>query len=332
MKCSVAPFGFTVTPPNGYNRAMIDSASQETPPLFPRFLAGGPAQLRLGPASVAVLLGGGAAAQAATGILGRQPQGGWLIWGESAEGTILGALLTAMLAARWLGRPVGLAAGLLQLTCLYCLGLVAPLGPLDSLVTVLVAAALGIFALANVPGRLAVDERLRMPVIFYAAAAGLLCLGHGVGLFAEVLLPCLVYVLLNQDGRAFRFLIHPLGLGVAAILAACAIQLGCATTTGPAAAVGWGWPVALAVGMLPWWPLSLMAVAAGCRRGDYATSFWRLAACGALSPMVLAAAGLLDGRSALAASCGPVSIFSAAGLHEAIRWWRAKMRASAHDA
>jgi hypothetical protein len=132
-----------------------------------------------------------------------------------------------------------------------------------------------------------------------------------------------MYVLLNQDGRAFHFLIHPLGLVTATILAACAVGLRYATAPWPVvASVGWRWLAVLAVGMLPWWPLSLLAAVAGCRRGDYAASFWRLAACWALSPLVLAAVGLLDGPSTLAACCGAVSIFSAAGLRELLCWWR----------
>ena len=335
MKCSVvAPFGFTVTPPNGYNRAMIDSAPQGSPPLFPQFLTGGPQQFRLAPASAALLIGCAVLTQGGIAILHPQSQGAWLIRGEAATATTLGALLTAMLAARWLGRSVGVAVGLLQVTCLYSLGLADQPRPFDSFVTVLVTAAMGLFARANVPGRLAVDGRRRIQV-FFCIAAALLFVSRAFGEFAGVLLICLTYVLLNQDGRAFRFLIHPLGLGVAAILAAGVLWLQHATTpyivgnvidppvSEPAAA--WQWPLTLAVGLLPWWPLSLVAVGVGCRRGDYAASFWRLAACWAIVPMVLAVAGLLDDGSVLAASCGPVSIFSAAGLWETVRWSRAKL-------
>jgi hypothetical protein len=121
-------------------------------------------------------------------------------------------------------------------------------------------------------------------------------------------------------------LIHPLGLGTAAILAACAVALRYPALPWPTTSPGWRWAPVLATGMLPWWPLALLALAAGCRRGDYAASFWRLAACWALAPMVLAAAGLLDGRAALAADCGAVSLFSAAGLWELVRWWRSTAR------
>ncbi len=183
---------------------MIDSAPQEVPPLFPRFLAGGPEQLRLAPASVAIMVGCGALLQvASSGILGRQTQDGWPVLSESAAATIAGALLTAALATRWLGRPLGLAAGLLQLSCLYTLGLPAEPNALGSFVTVLAMAAMAIFARANVPGRLPVDAGLRMQVFFYGCAAGLLLLSGGWVALAGVLLACLIYLLLNQDGPHF---------------------------------------------------------------------------------------------------------------------------------
>jgi hypothetical protein len=82
------------------------------------------------------------------------------------------------------------------------------------------------------------------------------------------------------------------------------------------------WLGVLAVGMFPWWPFCAVAIVAGYRRGDYATAFWQLVACWSLAPMALAAVGLLDGRSVLAMTCGPLSIFSAAGLYDGVRWWR----------
>jgi hypothetical protein len=98
------------------------------------------------------------------------------------------------------------------------------------------------------------------------------------------------------------------------------------STALPIPAAEWRWLATLAMGMLPWWPFAAVAVVAGCRRGDYVMDFWRLVACWSLLPMAMAALGLLDDRSVLAMTCGPLSIFSAAGLHEAVRWWRTKGR------
>ena len=94
-------------------------------------------------------------------------QDGWLIWSESAAATICGALLTAMLATRWLGRRRGLAAGLMQLTCLYTLGLSQTPKIVGSLITLLFTAAMVIFARANIFGRLPEDARPRMHLLFY---------------------------------------------------------------------------------------------------------------------------------------------------------------------
>ena len=143
------------------------------PPVFPQFLAGGPEQLRLGPASAALLIGCGALVQAVSGwIFGEVAQDGWLIWSESAAATICGALLTAMLATRWLGRRRGLAAGLMQLTCLYTLGLSQTPKIVGSLITLLFTAAMVIFARANIFGRLPEDARPRMHLLFYGSRAG----------------------------------------------------------------------------------------------------------------------------------------------------------------
>ncbi len=339
-----APFGFTAPPLNSYNPTMSDSASDETPPIFPRFLAGGPEQLRLGPASAALLIGYGGLVQAASsGFFGWSAQDGWLTQIGATAAAIGGALLIAMLATRWLGRPLGLAAGLLQLTSVYAFGFSAEPRLVGSFVTLLVTAAMGIFARANVPGRLAVDSRLRMQGLFYGCAAGLLLVRRGWGELACILLACLIYVPLNQDGRGFRFLMHPLGLGVAVAFASYAQWLQHSMfpatlsdtvqflASDPSAAsltpvTEWPWPATLTVGMLPWWPFCVVAVVAGCRRGDYASAFWRFVACWSLPPIALAALGLLGHRALLATTCGPISILSAAGLYESIRWWRVKRR------
>jgi hypothetical protein len=234
-----------------------------------------------------------------------------------------------MLATRWLGRPLGLAAGLLQLTSLFAFGFSAEPKLVGAIITLLITAAMGIFARATVPGRLPVDARLRMQGLFYGCAAGLLFVRRGWGELACILLACLIYLPLNQDGRGFRFLMHPLGLGVAAALAACAHGLQHSmlpSAAWPTPATEWPWPATLAVGMLPWWPFCVVAVVAGCRRGDYVSAFWRFVACWSLAPLALATLGLLSNHSLLAMTCGPISIISAAGLYESIRWWRAMRR------
>ena len=78
----------------------------------------------------------------------------------------------------------------------------------------------------------------------------------------------------------------------------------------------------VALGMLPWSPLCGLAVVVGCWRGHYATAFWQFIACWSLWPLVLAAAGTLSDRSALAITGTPLCILAAAGLDEAILWRR----------
>jgi hypothetical protein len=299
---------------------MADRAPHDPRPTLPRFLTGGPEVLRLSPASVALLGGYGLALQAAIhGILGSDAQNQWPVECGLALMIVIGALLTAGVAARWLGGPLATAAGLLQLTGLYALGLPVELPPAGPMLTVLVTGAMGLFAVANVPGRLRFSARLPPSVLFYCCSAGPLLLRCDWAETAGVLLACLAYLLINQDGRALGFLLHPLGLGVLGIVSACALWLDLPMAP-PSHATGWHSPFTVALGMLPWTPLCITAIVAGFWRGHYATAFWQFVACWVISPLVLAALGLLSDCSAIAMTCAPLSILAATGFYDLIHW------------
>lgn len=309
---------------------MRDAKSEDPPPTFPQLLAGDPEQLRLSPASIAWLIGCGAAIEITIHFLTPHTQG-WLAESPWPVAAVAIVVLTAAVAARWLGRFVGTVAGLLQLTSLYALGFFPKSLSFDPLIAGLSTVAMVAFAAANVPGRLPSDvHRRTMSLLFYGGAAPLLLLGCWSE-FESILLACLSYLLLNQDGRAFRFLIRPLGLGVLAIFLGLTIWLHrsapqvaemfeqCSRSP---TATGWRPLAVAAVGMLPWTPLCAVAVLVGCRRGHYATAFWQFVACWSLAPLVLAALGVMGDRTALAIISPPLAILAAAGLNETVVWSR----------
>ena len=293
-------------------------------PTFRRFLTGGPEQLRLSHASMTLLAGYAMAVIVLREAFGPGPGlghvGAWQFRLLGAGGDVFVPLVTALVAARWLGSRLGVAAGVIQLTGLHVLGL-----PIDALwsdpwIGAMMAVAMAAFAWANVSGRLPPASGAGFPAAFYLSAS-LILMFRGWGEFASIPLACLAHLLLNQDGRAFRFLIHPIGLGVLAIFAGCTIWLHWPTT--PQMVSFERCPFATAaVGMLPWSPLCAVAVVVGCWRGHYATAFWQFVVCWSLSPLLLATVGALSDRSALAMTSAPLSILAAAGLDEAVLWWR----------
>ena len=158
-----------------------------------------------------LLAGYAAAVTALQEAAGLGPEGTWQLRALGMAGTVFAAILTAAIAARWLGNRLALAAGIIQPTGLHVLGL--PLYALwsDPWIGLLTAVVMAAFGWGNVPGRLPPVNRSILSVTF-SFGAGLLLIFCGWAAPAGILLACLVYVLLNQDRRAFYFQIHPLGL------------------------------------------------------------------------------------------------------------------------
>lgn len=303
----------------------VPQSSRGTPPVYRRFLAGGAELLRLSLAATAVVVGAGVILLAAGEVISvhRGPAGPATGWPAVAAAT-LAAWLTAAVSARWLGSRLGALAGLVQLTGV---GVLAPRdgAAVEILFCAVVSAAMGAFALANVPGRLPVVHRRWTGWAFYAAAGVSFVLGGPLGP-AFILTGCVLFLALSADSRGPRFFASPVGIALFALIVGVRVlqpwgwtgvwvlpSAAAEQATGPAMSL----PAALgsvAVAGLPWTPLTVLAVAIGLRRGHYATPVWRFFACWALGPLVLAAVGVLRSPSQLAPVWPPLAVMGAAGL------------------
>ncbi len=300
--------------------------SSHPPQIAWRFLAGGPDGLRLSLSSAAVVVGGGAAwlliasAVLVFGDMAPSP----VRW-PSVLAAILAALLIAALVARWLGNRLGVLVGLVQLTSMYALGSVHR-GPAEMLFCAAVTAAMGLFALGNVPGRLPLVDRRATRWAFYAAVGGTLLLAGPIGP-AFVLAGCVPFLILCADSRGIRFLADPLGITLCALLMGLTMALPgglpspgvsafrlSADVLGPRTSFS-GLLGLMAWGSLPWTPLAALAVVVGLRQGHSTTPIWRFFGCWLLGPLTLMG---VVGRFGYAAYFGallpPLAAMGAVGL------------------
>ena len=306
-------------------------ASLQSRPAYWRLLAGGPGALRLSPVALAAMAGCGMCLLGISAVVLRADGlGAGAILGPAAVGSIViaagTAVLVSALSARWLGARLGVLAGVVQFTSLYVLraGHCAPGELLFGAATV---AALGVFAVANVPGRLPIIER-RWTRCVFAAAAGVSFMVGGPAGPAVVLAGCLSYLAISGDLRSRWFFFDPVAIAIFVVL----VLLGLALP------LEWGAAHALAsdsasaspslrevfsavlVGSLPWTPLIVLAVAIGIRQGHYATPIWRFLACWAFGPLLLIAMGFFRDAAYLGALLPPSTVMGAAGLAEVLSW------------
>ncbi len=305
---------------------MISSGPYDADPVMPRLLAGGPDSLRLPRGAAIVLAALAVVVSFIEPAVGADPFGMWPFDLRTAAFAACAAIITAALAARWLGAAIGFAAGVVQLSTLYALGLSLGGGWVDWFLCLLATIAMGIFARANVCGRMPTLASSHVSTVFYAAV-GLMLVQFGGWEAAGILIACITYLLLNQDGRGFRFLAQLLGLGILALFIGLTILVAQFPAEAcPKAQGGWQSLAGVAVGMLPWTPFGAMAVVIGCWRGHYATGFWQFVACWWFVPLLLMAGDLIGARAALAITSPALAIFAAAGLWEVLAWWRKKNR------
>ena len=300
---------------------MNASPPRNFPPNFPRFLSGGPETLRLSRNAAIGLVLYGLVLSAVMDLILRD-RGAF----HGVSQNILATLCTATIAARWLGRRLAVTAALFQLTSFYAFGWPVVLEFRGAVSATLFTAAMGAFAWANVPGRLPRNTQWRPSLLFFACGAGLLGLFFGWGEIAGIFLACFAYLLMNQDGRAFRFLAHPLGLVLWAIAfgvagwrwpsGVCVADVKCLVKC----LAGWHAPAAAAGGMLPWTLLAIIAVVVGFRQGHYATPFWQFVGCWLIVPILLATFGILQGHSVMAIAASPISMLAAVGLEALFNW------------
>ena len=298
-------------------------------PVYRRFLAGGAEPLRLSlPGALLVAAGGltllgiGRAASALGGTAGLA-----IAWPSVAAATLC-AWMVAALAARWLGSRLGVLAGCVflmawaQLTGIYLL-LPSPGAAAAILFCTAIAAAMGTFALANVPGRLPLVDRRWTRWGFYAAAGASLVVGGPVGP-AFILSGCLLFLILCADSRGARFFASPVGIGIFVLMAAVRLAgpWGIAgEALDPGTSPG-GVPSWLAGAGLPWTLLVVLTVAVGLRQGHYATPIWRFFGCWVVGPLALTAVGGFRSPAELGALLPPLAVIAAAGLWSLLAWCR----------
>ena len=220
-----------------------------------------------------------------------------------------------------MGRRLATLAGLLYLCSVYVL-----FGGGDGPGGTIATAAIGLFALANVPGRLEIDSRPAMGWAFYAAlAAGLVVEGPVVP--GAILLVGLAVVLVSQNLRGLAFFVTPLGMAILLLSPAAwwlARQMGLpGIWDGDLAAIAARvsfqperLPRVLAqtaTAGLPWTPFAAVAVVMGVRGGHLSTPFWRLVGCWTVAPLVLVPFGILDAPTAMAILLPPLAIVAAPG-------------------
>ena len=297
--------------------------------------------LRLSPSASAVVVGGGlivlGIARAVSALGGAA---GPAVWWPSVAAATLTAWLVAAIAARWLGSRLGVLAGLIQLTVqLTGIHVLLPTGEVaaEMLLCAAVSAAMGAFALANVPGRLPLVDQRWTSWAFYAAAGVSFILAGPIGP-AFIVTGCLLFLFLSADSRGARFFASPVGIAVFVLMVAVrlaqpdvaqgawAVPAGIAggplgPRISPPEVLGW-----LAVAGLPWTPLVVVTVALGLRQGYYATPIWRFFGCWALGPLVLAAVGGFRNQSQLCPLLPPLAVIGAAGLWGLIVWCRLRWR------
>jgi 4-amino-4-deoxy-L-arabinose transferase-like glycosyltransferase len=293
--------------------------------------------LRLTLKATAGVLGGGLVLlgiRAATLAFGSQIA--WAATLRTAAAAMLTAVLSAALAARWLGGRVGLLTGLIYLTTRHVI-MPTPAAAADMPLSAAVAAAMAAFALANVPGRLPLIDREATRWAFYTAVGFSVVLSGAVGpllIFAG----CLALLLLTEDRNGLRFLADR--GGIALLLLLIAFRLVWAAAWQDVAAqsqclpggLSWPWTLrldvltALAGAAMPWTPLALATVVLGVWQGHDATAVWRFFACWILGPLLLAVLGVLGQGAVLGALLPPLAAVSAAGLCGLTCWCRHRGR------
>jgi len=289
------------------------------PPVYRRFLAGGVDSLRPSRAGLVVVLAIGVGLVAIRWLC-LPPEGpsASLAPLTTTVGTLATAIVLVLLTTRWLGSRLGTLTGLVWLTTLGVLG-----GQTYTPLAATLCLALGLFAAAEVPGRLPPLTHRATAWAFYGVV-GLSLFPFGSDAAVVILATCLGFLLVSQNARSLRFLLNPVGLGLlgAAIVGRWAL--------GPVACVGDEaapladtLTVSLATGTLPWLPLAVVAVVAGLRQGHYAAPFWRLVGCWTVVAVGLGVLGTTSSPATLAALTPPVCVMAAAGLTlGAGRWAR----------
>ncbi len=268
----------------------------------------------------------------------------WVVRLPSVIAALTTALAIAVMAARWFGDRVALVAGLMQLTALYVL-MQARLAEADMPLCAAVTIAMCAFSFANVDsphGR----ARTRLAAWMFFAATGLAFLIKGPIGPALIGSGCALFLFIQQDFRAVRFFLDPLGL---AILAFCVLAwpLAAYAQYTPiledwwldhmgriAGQLGGEKPLGfyfytIPMLLIPWTPLAVLATVGGLREGRFGLPIWRFLACWFVAGLVLLSASKFQHKHYAIPLLPPLSIAGAlAFVHFAGRMRRWPAHAS----
>lgn len=244
----------------------------------PNFLAGPANQLRLtGHAALAVMLFG--TSLLLVSLAGRSD---WLVRLPNVVSANVTALSIALLGARWFGVRIGMLAGMIQFT-VCCTLQIARLAVADSHLVAAVTVAMCSFAAANLDSPRGRSHARWLPWIF-SLAAGLSFRITGPLGPGTIFLGCGLFLLINQDLRAVRFFVNPVGLGLFTLCIAADPQFAAWVSLGvthsassPASLNEWLWQIPLA--MLPWFPLLPLYLWRRRGQGLLVEPLWRFVIC-----------------------------------------------------
>jgi hypothetical protein len=300
--------------------------SLDAPPVYRCFLAGGPEVLRLSTPGAWLIIGLGVLTAAVSMVFTESRQPGLAL--SSGCAATIAALATAAVAARWLGGRAGVFAG-----CFYLLSgrILLETGSAGGhWFAAMATAAVGVFALGTVAGRLPPVAGRWPAVVFYGLVAAI-CIFIGSMAAGGVVLTCVAFAAIGQSGRGLRFLVDWRGLAVLTAVVAMAASTVWPQPQWPSVYIfsAGAWPdlaagfrhllvVDIPIDLLPWGPLALVAIAVGIRQGHHTAPFGRLLTVWVASPLVLTPLGLLDRAMAAALVFTPLVILCGLGLCEVL--------------
>ena len=301
---------------------LLDDTLLADPPVYRRFLAGGDETLEPGWLCWLALLIAGA------GLMGI----GWALWTvqkmgplsafvSTSVGGLVCSVIVVLLVSRWLGSRLGLLTGFVWLSSATVLG-----AHLNTWLAVVCCAAVGLFAVAEVPGRLDTVTHGTVRWGFFAL------LGVAFWLFGPmvpvaIIVACLGFIVLHQNAHSIRFLLNPIGLSILVLAVGGRWLARELAAIEPMASGGllnhtgtsWDLPtlvcsLGFALGVVPWLLFAMVGLGVGIWQGHYAVGFWQFVGCWIVTAGTLAAVGLVDGTTMLAMVSPPCCFLAAVGL------------------
>jgi 4-amino-4-deoxy-L-arabinose transferase-like glycosyltransferase len=240
----------------------------------------------------------------------------------------------AAAAARWFGPRAGLLAGLMEISCVHALAM-GRLAEADMPLALSVAAAWYVFARAHVDSPRGIDRSRFLPYVFHGLVGLSFMIKWAMGP-AFIVGGCLAYAAFTRERRALKFLFHPGGLAVAALLTVpwllAAYRQSPQIVThfvmnhfdrfrGTMAPLEPWYAYAYLVPflVLPWTPYGILAVVRRARGSERFEPIWRFFLLWMLPGLVLITLSSFRSRNYAIPLVGPLVIASAVGFDEYLR-------------